>query len=251
MNKKEKRISRILELLKENGRMRVADLARLLDVTPETLRTDLTGLAASHLVEREHGQVRLINRGWEEEPYIVRNTRNVPQKYAASYAALSKVKDGQVIYVDGGTTVMQGLEALRGKKDLTVVTNSLTGAMILSDMDINTIMVGGTISNQNKYAYGAFTTLVLDHIQFDTVFISTDGFKDCGGFTTRSEMDMETKRQLMARTECLVVISDSSKFGFRAAFRYCSFREVDALYTNRLSDEQREQVQAVRQIIEI
>ena len=45
----------ILNLARERGRVDVRDLAEQLDVTPETIRRDLTSLERRGLVRRAHG----------------------------------------------------------------------------------------------------------------------------------------------------------------------------------------------------
>ena len=53
--KKEVRQNQIYQLLVDNGRMRIKDLADQLHVTTETLRTDLVDLEKQRRVVREHG----------------------------------------------------------------------------------------------------------------------------------------------------------------------------------------------------
>ena len=125
---KEKRLGLILEILEREEKMRVRDLAQELDITPETLRSDLTDLVQMRLVEREHGFVRLVQAP-QETPMSIRSGHHVQEKIAVAYAALSTVKDGQVIFVDAGSTVLLGLHALGKRRDLRVATHSLPGAL--------------------------------------------------------------------------------------------------------------------------
>ena len=249
-NKKERRIGQILEILKEEERMRIAELADLLHVTPETLRSDLTGLADARLVVKEHGYVRLV-QALEERPLALRSTENMDWKLAASIAALSRVRDGEVIFLDAGTTVIQGLEALRSKKDLTIATNSLPLASELAAMNVKTIMVGGIVYNPGERTYGMFACNAIEHIQFDAIYLGSDGILGAHGFTTMHESELEVKRSLLRQTEKVVIVCDRSKFSSRAPYMFCGFREADLLVTNKLTCQEREKVSAVREVLEV
>lgn len=56
--KKEKRQIQIHDLLIEKGRIQIKELARLLNVTTETIRSDITIMESQSLVIKEHGWVR-------------------------------------------------------------------------------------------------------------------------------------------------------------------------------------------------
>lgn len=247
---KEKRLGRILEILEREEKMRVRELADELEITPETLRSDLADLVRMSVVEREHGYVRLVQAP-QETPMAIRSGHHVQEKIAVAYAALSTVKDGQVIYVDAGSTVLLGLQALARRRDLLVATNSLPGALKLAQMNIRTLVVGGMAYNPGERTYGNFATSVVDHIQFDVVFLGTDGFQDARGFTTVHDNELGLKRHLIAQTEKVVVVCDRSKFHDKAPFMFCTFAEADLLVTNRLTKQERNEVDGVREILEV
>lgn len=249
-NKKERRIGQILEILKQEERMRIAELAACLHVTPETLRSDLSGLADARLVVKEHGYVRLV-QALEERPLALRSTEHMSWKLAASVAALSRVRDGEVIFLDAGTTVIQGLEALRSKKDLTVATNSLPLASTLAAMNIKTIMVGGMVYNPGERTYGMFACSAIEHIQFDAIYLGSDGILGSHGFTTVHETELEVKRSLLNQTRKVIIVCDRSKFSTRASYMFCSFREVDLLVTNQLAPHEREMVSEIKEVLEV
>lgn len=247
---KEKRLGLILEILEREEKMRVRDLAQELDITPETLRADLTDLVQMRLVEREHGFVRLVQAP-QETPMSIRSGHHVQEKIAVAYAALSTVKDGQVIFVDAGSTVLLGLHALAKRRDLLVATNSLPGALELSKMNIRTLVLGGMAYNPGQRTYGNFATNVVDHIQFDVVFLGSDGFRDARGFTTLHDNELGLKRHLIAQTQKVVVVCDASKFDDKAPFMFCTFAEADLLVTNRLTPDQRRKIEDIREILEV
>lgn len=113
--KKEERQNRICEILLKSGRMKIKDLAEQLKVTPETLRTDLNTMELAGLIIKEHGYTRL-QMGFNESPVSLRNQTNQEKKRKAMIYALSLIKDGEVVFIDSGSTAYSGLPALIGKK---------------------------------------------------------------------------------------------------------------------------------------
>lgn len=248
--KKEERQNQICEILLKNGRMKIKDLAEQLKVTPETLRTDLNTMELAGLIIKEHGYTRL-QMGFNESPVSLRNQTNQEKKRKAMIYALSLIKDGEVVFIDSGSTAYSGLPALIGKKDLLIVTNSLPLANECTKLNMKIIMLGGFVFNNGMRTYGNFATEILDHLQIDIAFMGTDGFKDSLGFTTLNENEMGLKRHLIDRSKKLVVVCDHSKFETRAPISFCKFKEIDILVTNSLTNEQRKMVEDIPTIYEI
>ena len=101
--KKDARQVKIRNILMEKGQYRVKDLAAILHVTSETLRKDLDELEEQGIVVRSHGFAR-VNKFRQELPI--------------SYRAIEEIQDGNIVYLDAGSTLLQGIDALRQKKRL-------------------------------------------------------------------------------------------------------------------------------------
>ena len=118
------RQQRILDEARENGRVEVAALAEQLDVTPETVRRDLTALERQGVVRRVHGgAMPLENLGFEPR-LDVRRERYIAEKQRIAKAALDLVPDSGTVLLDAGTTTQLLAEQLPHDRELTVVTNS-------------------------------------------------------------------------------------------------------------------------------
>ena len=99
--KKEVRQNQIYQLLVDNGRMRIKDLADQLHVTTETLRTDLVDLEKQRRVVREHGYAHSLSE-LEESPLQWREKENETDRKAVGIRAMHLVEDNQVIFLDSG-----------------------------------------------------------------------------------------------------------------------------------------------------
>ena len=248
--KKDLRQARIRQILLEESRIRITDLAKRLEVTPETLRSDLNEMEAHSLLIREHGYARIHNP-MQETPLFFRNQENAEAKKRVAIQAFNEIKDGQVVFLDSGSTVLLGLPALQMKKSLTIVTNSLPLAQQCAAYHFDILFAGGMIYNAGLRAYGHFAIEVVDHVHIDTAIMGTDGFKNCDGFTSTNINELGFKRHVMNQSSKIIMVTDASKFEDAAPFSFCKFREFDVLVTNPVPKEKLEPLRDIKKIIQV
>ena len=100
----EERKAAIVGLARTEGRVEVAQLAQTLDVTPETVRRDLTALQRHGLLRRVHGGAILPDGGALETDLAVRESVMVEEKARIARAALAWLPERGAIALDGGST---------------------------------------------------------------------------------------------------------------------------------------------------
>ena len=97
------RREQLLRVVNERGRVRTGELAQLLDVTEPTIRKDISDLEAQGLIVRAHGGA--VARGSMAEVDIhTRETKHLKEKQAIARLGLELIRDGDLIFLDGGTT---------------------------------------------------------------------------------------------------------------------------------------------------
>lgn len=247
-SKKEKRQYQIHQILLERDRIKISELAKELHVTPETLRSDLNAMDHPSLI-REHGYVRM-QKGMIEPPVTIRNLENQEEKKRLALHAMELIQDGNMVYIDSGSTIIQGFPALLKHQDLTIVTNSLSVANACAQYNIKALFLGGFIFHLGLRTYGNFATEMIDRLQIDIAFLGTDGFKDSIGFTTINENELGLKRHLLAHSAKTVIVADHSKFETRSPYSWCRYHEIDVLVTSKMSPEQKKIVETIPTILE-
>lgn len=248
--KKDARQVRIREILLEENQVRVIDLASRLHVTPETLRKDLDEMESQQLIVREHGYAR-IQALSTELPFSFRQQENPEAKRKIMLRAIQEIQNGQVIFLDAGSTLIEGIQALRSKKDLTIIVNSIPIALECIDMNFNVIFIGGEMMKNGLRTDGYYTQQMLDNIYIDVAILGSDGLKDTTGFTVFTLTEIGTRRHIINQSKKLIIACDVSKFERQAHYQFCSFKEVDMFITNQLTNEQLEQVKDCKQIIQV
>ncbi|MDD6459186.1 MAG: hypothetical protein PUF70_00670 [Absicoccus porci] len=113
-----------------------------------------------------------------------------------------------------------GVPVLAMKQDITVVTDSIPVAYETALMDIQTILCEGPVKNESLRINGHRVTEIIDTMDFDFVFLSTDGMDIPNGFTIYSYDEIEIKKRVMTRFKKSVVVMDRSKLYKRARIHF-------------------------------
>ena len=252
--KKEERQLKIREILENREKIKISQLAKELLVTPETLRKDLNEMQENNILVKEHGWAKLQN-STVETLVELKTQENKEMKKAVALEAFSRIKNGMVVYLDSGSTILTALSALRNKVDVTIVTNSILVAYECANMGLNIIMVGGLLFNIGKRTYGHFATDLIDHLNIDLALMGTDPFtKKSHGFTTISADELGFKRHVMNQSIQKIMVCDSSKVNNAqniAPYSFCKFNEFDEFITNTLTNEQYEVVKTIQKVTQV
>lgn len=210
----EERQRSVLEQLKQKGKVTVEELTHAFRVSPPTIRADLSRLESEGLLHRTHGGAISIGSTLYEPPYAERAVIRHAEKHAIAMAAASMVNEGETVLIDAGTTCHEIALVLKEFRLLTVVTNSLASAQILSENDgITTILIGGIVQPQRRASLGALATSFLDQIQCDRAFVAMSGVDADGGFTVVDFDAAQIKRKMLEKSKQAIAVADSSKIG--------------------------------------
>ena len=103
----EERRRAILDLLTRQGRVLVTELSRTFETSQVTIRKDLEILHAHGLVHRTHGGALPAREGALEDPTLREKEKlHRQEKMRIAENAAERVKEGQVIILDSGTTIV-------------------------------------------------------------------------------------------------------------------------------------------------
>ncbi len=229
------RLGIILEELSARGTVAVADLSERLDVSAATVRRDLEHLEEQHLLTRTHGGA-VAQMVSYELPLRYKSARRQEQKRRIGEEAASRVHDGAVIGLTGGTTTTEIARAIVDRR-LTVVTNALNIASELAIRpNIKLVVTGGIARPESYELVGPLADETLTDLHLDMAFIGADGITAVDGLTTHHEIEAHTDRALLDRASHVVVVADGSKLGRVAFARICPISAVQELVTDGEAD---------------
>ena len=223
----------IVTRARAEGRVDVVSLATQLDVTPETIRRDLTVLERHGLLRRVHGGAIPVERLGVEPAVADREHVLAPEKERIAKAALDELPQSGAVIIDAGTTTVRLAEMLPTDRELTVVTHSLPVATLLAGRPSITLhLVGGTVRGRTYAAVGAWALRDLAEIQADVAFIGTNGLSVERGLTTPDLAEAAVKRALVGAARRTVVLADRTKIGRVDFATIVPLSEVDTVITD-------------------
>jgi len=227
----------IIEALRMNGgSSRIQPLASRLGVSKETIRRNVKKLAADGLVRKVHGGVHLPDAepDAETEPSFQQRMNRNPEakrRIAARVAAI--VSNGDSLFLDIGSTTAYIARALRGHRDLFVVTNSVAVAHLLAARNNNRVfMAGGELRAHDGGAFGAEAMAFIRRFQVDYAICSATAINADRGFMLFDLEEAEFSREIMLRARIRIVAADSTKLGRSGPIVACDPSMVDKLVTD-------------------
>ena len=235
----EERQAAIVNQAKAAGRVEVADLAERFQVTPETVRRDLTALERAGLLKRVHGGAIVVDLAGFEPALAVREVAQTEEKARIARTALDWLPRQGAIALDGGSTTHQFAEILPYDRTLTVVTNNLAIALPLADRtDLTVHIVGGRLRGSTLTTVDEVALDYLRGVHLDVVFLGTNGFSIERGLTTPDSAEAAVKRAFVAAARTKILLTDHTKFGIDHFAHVANLADIDTIITDSgLSDE--------------
>ena len=215
------------------GRVDVTSSAEDLQVTPETVRRDLSVLERQGLLRRVHGGAIPADRLDVEPEMAQRDAVFTAEKDRIAKLALEQLDGQRTLLIDGGTTTARFAQLLPVDRELTVITNSLPVASLLASR-ANTIvqLLGGRVRGTTLVAVDSWALQALAGITVDLAFLGANGFSAERGFTTPDLAEGAVKAAMVAAARRTVVLADAGKHGADALVRFATASEVDVLVTD-------------------
>ena len=221
----------IIRLVGESGKIQVSHLAELLQVTPTTIRRDLAELEAQGALKRTHGVASLRR----EEVYAEKAASNHDEKRVIAAAAAKLVKPGDTVFLDAGTTTFEIACLLIDTGGLTVITDDIKIAFLLSHCkDIEVMCCGGMVQKETGSMIGLFANQMVGYVQIDCAFIGAASINSRFNVLTPSMDKVTLKRTVLANAERSFLVADSSKFNRKALMKINNLGDYDGVISTRL-----------------
>lgn len=218
----------ILALLAEQGEVTVDHLAQHFSTSEVTIRKDLAALEKNGLLLRRYGgAVPMPQELLGEQPSVS------AAKQAIARAGVARIREHARIIIDSGTTTAAMIPQLGHKPGLVVMTNSLSVANTLRDLEHEPVllMTGGTWDPHSESFQGQVAEQVLRSYDFDQLFIGADGIDLERGTTTFNEL-LGLSRVMAEVAREVIVMVESEKFGRRIPNLELPWGSVNTLITD-------------------
>ncbi len=231
------RMVSLLAILREQGEVQLRDLAVQLGASAATIRRDVASLAEQGLLVRTHGGARSAGAGGEL-PVSLRDGRRHRAKQAIARAAAAELPVGRhAIALTGGTTTAEVLRALRHRRDLTIVTNSVGIALEAANQGQQRVLItGGVLRPSSLELVGSLAESTFNQVNVGTAIVGCDGLSIEGGLTTHDDTEAATNHTMIRRAPHIIAVVDGSKIGRITLAKLADVSDLDVLVTDDSAD---------------
>lgn len=227
---KEERQRIILGEVELHNRILLTDIADILEVSVDTVRRDVKELDAEQKLRKVHGGA--ISLGFVSPAATGGHTYALEEKRAIAAKAVRLLREGAVIFIDGGTTCLELARMIPENRSLTCFTLSLPVALqLLSKPKVEVILIGGQVSRESQICTGPSAVHALADIRVDYGFIGT-GYVDALHGLTEFDWDVvQVKKSVVQASRKAVLLCISEKLNSQHRYRTCDISAINTLIT--------------------
>jgi len=244
MNKKVRRLRKIVDILKIHNAMSVNELADLMKVSHMTIRRDMEYLADQSIIKIIHGgavynPVDIKNGAAEKYDLTSAISRYTDEKIRIGKKCASLFDSEEVIILDTGSTVEYVARFIPDNFPLTVICYTLNTLMTIHRKNrCKMIFAGGYFHKDTLMFESPEGIHLIKRNRASVAVISASGIDASLGITCASPYETEAKKATIKSSRKKILAVDSSKFGKIGAAYFAEMDDFDIIVTDSgISDE--------------
>jgi DeoR family transcriptional regulator, fructose operon transcriptional repressor len=231
----QKRKQIILQKLNNSGEVDIKQMAVELASSEITIRRDLNAFAADGLLYRTHGGAMKVNPLEVPHGFMNKAAKNVEAKDKICRAAAAQINDGDIIFMDCGSTVFRLCQFIKNKK-IKVITNSIPVVYELQNTLVSLNVIGGEFDTERQAVHGSIADQHIARYKATKAFLGVDGISRNGLFAS-SEKEADVTQAFAAHSAKTYLLCDDSKIGKESYLKFADVDMVDTIITDSRSDE--------------
>lgn len=226
------RIDSMMQYIKENKTVTLEQLCDQFDVSKNTVRRDIPEILESGEFKKIYGGITFSPNTYLKS-FSERHVTNLAAKQQIAEKAAEFVTDGDIIFIDSGTTTYHMIEFLKEKKDITILSHSLevfTRSALYPELRV--VSLPGDLDHKTLSFAGLNTTKYLENYNISKAFIATAGLSAENGLTNSAPKEFEIKQTILAKSRENYVLADHTKFHHASLLTFSNFDNVHAVITD-------------------
>lgn len=229
------RRAKILDELELKGQVSVRELSRMFNISEVTIRNDLSHLEKQNMLIRARGgaiKIKYPRNGFDPS-FSDKQKEFLKEKQLIAKAAVELIEEGDTIVLDSGTTTTEIAKNLERFSSLTVITNALNIASILSEYEgFSIFMPGGSLHKKSLSLVGVIADQNFEKFYCDKLFLGADGFDTNHGLSTPNSEEAHLNQIMIKIAKKVIVVADSSKFERRRFAFISPISNIDVVITD-------------------
>jgi DeoR family fructose operon transcriptional repressor len=226
----QKRKQSILQTLAATGEADIKELATTLRVSEITVRRDFNLLAADGLLRRTHGGAIQVSPSNPPYPFANKAAVNIRAKEAIARRAASVINDGDILFLDCGSTVFHLCPFIKNKK-IRVITNSLPVVHELQGSQVDINLIGGEFDAERQAIHGKMAEYHIGKYRASKAFLGIDGISPRGLFAN-SEKEATLTMALATHSASTWLLCDGSKIDRETYWQFAGLHLIGNVITD-------------------
>ena len=235
---KEERFSHILTLIKKKGKADYESLAGELDVSEDTIRRDIESLHNNGLLLKVRGgAISLLKNPLSFQD---RTQYQLEEKNIIALKTLPLIKEGQTVFMDGGSTICAVASHLPANAKFRLITNNMALVPVISTFKhIELIVLGGTYDREAAANTGGQTCSEAAKYIADLYLMGTCALQKDFGISAVFQPDGEVKQQMLKNAAKTYALANNAKLNVTGYYKVCELNEIKGLVTDLPADDPR------------
>lgn len=209
----DERKTKILDLLQENGIVKVNALSEILGISEVTVRNYLTEMEKMGLLTRVHGGAISSYKPYCSMNFNQRLETNQSEKESIASKISEMIDPNDTVMLNAGTTTLLVFRHLPADYNLNIVTNSISIALeASSNPNYNVTLVGGQVNSKYQFTYGPDAIEQIKNYHANKLVLSVDGIDTENGFSTYYSEETHLDKAMINQSDICIIAADKSKF---------------------------------------
>lgn len=226
---KKERHDLIMRQINLHNRVLTSDLVQLLNVSEDTIRRDLQELSDDNLLYKVHGGAlsKSYHSSFDDSTVYAKEA-----KISIAKKAITLIKDGMVVLIGGGTTIIELVKQLPENLQATFFTISPLVAVELAKYPkIEVILIGGLFSKNSQITYGGHVISQISEINADLCLMGTSALHPADGLTDTDWEINQLKKTMLNSCKKTAVLCISEKLNISLRLKVAPLTAISYLIT--------------------
>jgi DeoR/GlpR family transcriptional regulator of sugar metabolism len=170
-------------------------------------------------------------------PGLVSRIISIQKQYSIGRTE-KELNDGDTLMTDSSTTCLTLLHYLQQKKDITIITNSISIFSTFLNSPFHIISTGGILRSHAFALVGEPACDTLKKYYVDYAIISCKSLHLKNGIMESNEAESVVKRTMMGQAQKTILLADHTKFNKTAFIKTCDLTAIHCILTDEEPDKE-------------
>lgn len=230
----EERHQELTEIIKSNGKITIAEIAKKYGISEESARRDLRLLEQKGVCKRTHGGAILpqqvsvrppIDRDFSQMP-VFDNYREIAR------AAAAMIQENDTVYMTGGSLGYLMIAFLPKNMHYTILVNSVDIGKELREFGNIEVYITGGRMRQSGSLVDSLANEFVSRLHFDIAFLTGGGLTAAFGLSNGTDETASFQRTVMRNSRRKYLLMPGAKIGVDSFIKVCTVEEFDGIITD-------------------